>query len=134
MDYQAMLSLALPIGLRFLLTFQAESLAPIITIDEYLRFATGVILAFGVLFQLPVVLVVLGLLGIVTPESLAKYRRHAIVILAALSALLTPADPGTMLMLLMPLVLLYELSIWLTRVAIRRKDVSAEESAPLPAQ
>ena len=64
--------LALPIGLRFLLTFQAESLAPIITIDEYLKFATGVILAFGVLFQLPVVLVVLGLLGIVTPESLAK--------------------------------------------------------------
>jgi sec-independent protein translocase protein TatC len=126
--------LALPIGLRFLLTFQAESLAPIITIDEYLKFATGVILAFGVLFQLPVVLVVLGLLGIVTPESLAKYRRHAIVILAALSALLTPADPGTMLMLLMPLVLLYEFSIWLTRVVIRRKSVGGEESRPLPAR
>jgi sec-independent protein translocase protein TatC len=77
---------------------------------------------------------VLGLLGIVTPESLAKYRRHAIVILAALSALLTPADPGTMLMLLMPLVLLYEFSIWLTRVVIRRKSVGGEESRPLPAR
>ncbi|UCG75794.1 MAG: twin-arginine translocase subunit TatC [Gemmatimonadota bacterium] len=126
--------LALPVGLRFLLTFQAESLAPIITIDEYLKFATGVILAFGVLFQLPVVLVVLGLLGVVTPASLAKYRRHAIVILAILSALLTPADPGTMLMLLIPLALLYELSIWLTRVAIRRKAAGAEEGAPLPAR
>ena len=125
--------LALPIGLRFLLNFQAESLSPIITIDEYLRFATGVILAFGILFQLPVVLVVLGLLGIVTPATLAKYRRHAILILAVLSALLTPADPGTMLMLLGPLALLYELSIWLTRVAVRRKDAGAAESAPLTA-
>ncbi len=126
--------LALPVGLRFLLGFQAESLAPIITIDEYLRFATGVILAFGVLFQLPVVLVVLGMIGIVTPETLAKYRRHAIVILAVLSALLTPADPGTMLMLLVPMALLYELSIWLTRVAVRRKAEAAKESRPLPAR
>lgn len=126
--------LALPVGLRFLLGFQAESLAPIITIDEYLRFATGVILAFGVLFQLPVVLVVLGLIGIVTPEMLSKYRRHAIVVLAVLSALLTPADPGTMLMLLIPMSLLYELSVWLTRLAVRRKDEATKESKPLPAR
>ncbi len=125
--------LALPVGLRFLLTFQAESLAPIITIDEYLRFATGVILAFGILFQLPVVLVMLGLMGIVTPESLGKYRRHALLILAVLSAILTPADPGTMLMLLLPLALLYEFSIWLTRIIVRKKATGAAEGTSLVA-
>ncbi len=126
--------LALPVGLRFLLGFQSESLSPIITIDEYLRFATGVILAFGILFQLPVLLVVLGLLGIVTPDTLAKYRRHAIVILAVLSALLTPADPGTMLMLLLPMILLYELSIWLSRLVLRSKSSGAAERSPLPSE
>jgi sec-independent protein translocase protein TatC len=110
--------LVLPLGLRFLLTFQAEALQPMITVDEYLRFATGLILAFGVIFEMPVVLVLLGLLGIVTPEGLAKYRRHAVVVLAVLSAMLTPADPYTMLMMMVPLLFLYELSIWLVRVVV----------------
>lgn len=116
----------LPLGLRFLLGFQAESLAPIITIDEYLRFATRLILAFGIVFEMPVVLVLLSMLGIVTPEGLRKYQRHAIVGLAAASALLTPADPGTMLMLLAPMLLLYELSIFLVRLVGRDRSEEAE--------
>jgi len=109
--------LVLPLGLRFLIGFQSESLMPIITVDEYLRFATRLILAFGVIFEMPVILVLLSFLGIVTPAGLRRYRRHALVILAVLSALLTPADLGTMFMLLVPMVLLYELSIWLVQLA-----------------
>jgi sec-independent protein translocase protein TatC len=116
----------LPLGLKFLLGFQAESLSPIITVDEYLRFATRLILAFGLIFEMPVVLVLFSTLGLVTPEGLRKYQRHAIVGLAAASALLTPADPGTMLMLLVPMLLLYELSIVLVRLVGRRG--SREES------
>lgn len=111
---------ALPVGLQFLLGFQAESLQPIITIDEYLKFATRLILAFGVIFEMPVVFVVLGLLGVVTPAGLRRYRRHAVVGLAVVAAFLTPADVGTMLMLLVPMVLLYELSIWLVRLTAGR--------------
>ncbi len=118
----------LPLGLNFLLGFQAESLEPIITIDEYLKFATRLIIAFGVIFEMPVVLVLLGLLGIVTPAGLRKYRRHAIVVLAIAAALLTPADIGTMLMLFTPMILLYELSIWLVRVVVR-SDGSDESGA-----
>jgi len=118
----------LPLGLNFLLGFQAESLEPIITIDEYLKFATRLIIAFGVIFEMPVILVLLGLLGIVTPAGLRKYRRHAIVILAIAAALLTPADVGTMLMLFTPMILLYELSIWLVQVVVR-SDSSGESAA-----
>jgi sec-independent protein translocase protein TatC len=108
--------LVLPLGLRFLIGFQAETLTPIITVDEYLRFATRLILAFGLIFEMPVVLVLLSFMGLVTPAGLRKYQRHALVILAIASALLTPADLGTMFMLLVPMVLLYELSIWLVRM------------------
>ncbi len=111
----------LPLGLKFLLGFQAESLSPIITVDEYLRFATRLILAFGMVFEMPVVLVLLSMLGIVTSAGLRKYQRHAIVGLAVASALLTPTDPGTMLMLLAPMLLLYELSILLVRMVGRRE-------------
>jgi sec-independent protein translocase protein TatC len=113
--------LVLPLGLRFLIGFQAESLSPIITIDEYLRFATRLILAFGVIFEMPLLLVLLALLGIVTPETLRKYRRHAIVTLAIASAVLTPADVGTMMMLFAPMILLYEASVWLVRLVVRRE-------------
>ena len=126
--------LVLPLGLNFLLTFQAEALTPMITVDEYLRFATGLILAFGVIFELPVVLVLLAFIGIVTPELLSHFRRHAIVVLAVLSAMLTPADPWTMVMMMAPLVLLYELSIWLIKVLVRpdrrRQDTSEGEESP----
>ncbi len=101
----------LPFGLEILLGFYAEDLSPLITIDEYLKFATGLILAFGLIFEMPVLLVFLSMVGIVTPEGLAKYRRHAIVVMAILSAVLTPQDPYTMLAMMVPLVMLYEASI-----------------------
>ena len=123
----------LPLGLNFLLGFQAESLEPIITIDEYLKFATRLILAFGIIFEMPVVLVLLGLLGIVTPEGLRKYRRHAVVILAISAALLTPADIGTMFMLFTPMILLYEMSIWLVRIVVRRDESDEPEADDEPA-
>jgi sec-independent protein translocase protein TatC len=118
----------LPLGLKFLLGFQSESLTPIITVDEYLRFATRLILAFGLVFEMPVVLVLLSMLGIVTSAGLRKYQRHAIVTLAVASAFLTPADPGTMLLLLAPMLLLYELSIFLVRM-VGRRELRRDESA-----
>ncbi len=122
--------LVLPLGLRFLLNFQAETLSPIITIDEYLRFATRLILAFGVVFEMPLLMLVLGYLGLVTPESLRKYRRYAIVAIAIVSAILTPADVGTMVMMMTPMILLYELSIWLVRIVVRRREGGG--SYPVP--
>ena len=121
--------LVLPLALRFLLGFQTQALAPIITIGEYLRFATRLILAFGVIFELPLVTLLLSLLGIINAGTLRRYRRHAIVGVSVLSAVLTPADIGTMLMMMVPLLLLYEVSILLVAAVDRRRLVG---SSPQP--
>ena len=113
--------LVLPLGLRFLLGFQTQALSPIITIGEYLKFATRLILAFGLIFQLPLVSVLLAVLGLITADTLRKFRRHAIVGVALLSAILTPADVGTMLMMMGPMILLYEFSILLVALVGRRR-------------
>ena len=121
--------LVLPLGLRFLLGFQTESLAPIITVGEYLRFATRLILAFGLIFELPLVCLLLSILGLIDGSTLRKYRRHAIVGIAVVSAVLTPADVGTMLMMMAPLVLLYEISILLVAVVARRQVADKSRQA-----
>ena len=121
--------LVLPLGLRFLLGFQTESLAPIITIGEYLKFATRLILAFGVIFELPLISLLLSWLGLIDANTLRKFRRHAIVGVAVLSSILTPADVGTMLMMMGPLIVLYEISIFLVAVVGRRRSHEAEEES-----
>jgi sec-independent protein translocase protein TatC len=115
--------LVLPLALQFLLNFQTQALAPIITIGEYLRFATRLILAFGIIFELPLVCLMLSALGLIDAGSLRKFRRHAIVAVSMLSALLTPADVGTMLMMMVPLIVLYEFSVLLVAIVDRRRLV-----------
>ena len=122
---------ALPLGLRFLLTFQSAALLPWITAGEYIRFAIRVVLAFGVIFELPIVILVLSSLGIVTPDFLRRYRRHAILVLAVIAAILTPADLVSMMVMLPPLVLLYEASLWVAVfVARARRRALADEAQP----
>ena len=124
----------LPFGLKVLLSFYQGDLTALITIDEYLRFATMLILAFGLVFEVPVLLVFLSMVGIVTAEGLGKYRRHAIVAMACLSAFLTPADPFTMVAMMLPLMILYEGSIVAVKVLGRRREERlAAESEGSPA-
>ena len=125
--------LVLPLGLKILLSFHSESLEAFITVDEYLKFATALILAFGLIFEMPVILVFLSSIGIVTPEGLARYRRHAIVVMAVISAFLTPADPYTMLAMMLPLLLLYEASIGAAKLlrTRRRERIGEGEGSPV---
>jgi len=104
-------------------TFGADTAVQLLPkISEYLSFVTGLLLAFGFCFQLPVVVTLLGLSGIVSSEMLAKGRRYAIVIVVVIAAIVTPPDPISQLMLAIPLVLLYEVSIWCVRlIEMRRK-------------
>ncbi|MDX1396319.1 MAG: twin-arginine translocase subunit TatC [Gemmatimonadota bacterium] len=112
----------LPFGLEILLGFYETDLTPLITIDEYLKFATMLILAFGLVFEVPVLLVFLSMVGIVTAEGLSRFRRHAIIVMAILSAFLTPADPFTMVAMMIPLMLLYEGSIVTIRLMGKRRE------------
>jgi sec-independent protein translocase protein TatC len=93
-----------------------------ITATEYFGFATSMALAFGLCFELPIVILALAALGIVTPRFLNKYRRHAIVICVIIGAFLTPGDlVWTTIAMAVPLYLLYELSVVLTYGVHRRR-------------
>ncbi len=111
----------LPLGLKFLLSFQTSSLKPMITIGEYLSFATRISLAFGLVFELPLVVGIFSWLGILTPAFMRQKRRHSYVIIFILSALLTPADAASMIMMAIPLLLLFESSIYLSVVITRKR-------------
>jgi len=120
--------LVLPVTLKFTMSFQTESLEQSIVIGEYLSFVTRLLLAFGIVFELPVVVLILSALGLVTPQFLASKRRHAIAMITVASALLTPGDVITLtIMMMVPLMLLYELSIVLSRLVARKR--SAPEAA-----
>lgn len=98
-------------------------------VSDYLSLVTTLLLAFGLSFQLPVVVSLLGLSGMVKSHMLRSGRRFAIVGIAVLAAIVTPPDPISMLMLCVPLWLLYEVSIWCVQlIELRRKD--DEETAP----
>jgi len=108
--------LAMPAAFRFLFHFGGTTDQPIITIDSYLDFVVKLILAFGAAFEMPVVIVFLGLMGIIDAKMLSESRRYAIVVLAIISAVITPPDAISMLALLVPLWLLYELSVLAVKV------------------
>jgi sec-independent protein translocase protein TatC len=99
-------------------------------ISDYLNLVTSLLLAFGLCFQLPVVMTLLGLAGIVGSKMLAEGRRYAIVGIVVVAAIVTPPDPISQLMLAVPLVLLYEVSIWCVRlIELRRKKADEAEEA-----
>jgi sec-independent protein translocase protein TatC len=88
----------------------------------YLNFVTKLLLAFGILFELPVVIMILSALGLVTPKFLRSKRRHAIVIITVLASFLSPGDVVTVtVMMMVPLVILYEFSILLSVMIYRRR-------------
>jgi sec-independent protein translocase protein TatC len=112
----------LPLALPWLMNFGGPSLDPMITASEYFGFAISMTLAFGICFELPIVIVSLALLGVVTPQFLNKFRRHAIVVCVIIGAFLTPGDlVWTTLAMAVPLYFLYEVSVVLTIFIHRRR-------------
>ena len=112
----------LPITLRFLMGFQTDSMAPMITVSGYFSFVVGLVLAFGAVFEMPIVVVALTALGLTTPAFLSRFRRHAAVLCLVVAAIITPGgDPMSLLIMTLPLYLLYEVSIVLSGVVYRRK-------------
>lgn len=102
----------IPVGMKFLLSFATESIIPMITLPNYISFIVTLVLAFGLCFQLPLVLMFLAKIGIVTPAFLAQKRKHAIVLILIASAILTPSpDAISQILMAGPLLVLYELGV-----------------------
>lgn len=113
----------LPLAVEWLMGFQTGGLTPMITALDYFDFAISMAIAFGLAFELPIAILALAALGIVTPQFLNKYRRHAVVICVVVGAFLTPGDLiWTTIAMSVPLYLLYEISVVLTYVVYRRRQ------------
>lgn len=113
---------AVPLTLRFMMSFQSSSLEQNIIIGEYLGLVVKIILAFGAIFEIPVVVLILATLGLITSAFLARVRRYFIVVAAIAASILTPGDAVSLTIFMMvPLMLLYELSILLAKMVERRR-------------
>ena len=114
--------LTLPQALDFLDSIGGDDLVSAYSPGKYLKLVTYMMLAFGIGFEFPIMLVALQLVGVLEPSSLAKVRRYAIVGITILVAVITPSgDPISMLVLSVPMVLFYEASIIIGRVLLRRR-------------
>ena len=124
---------ALPVSLEFLLGIQTDILQPMLSADEYFAFFYRLLIAFGVIFELPVVVLILSVLGLVTPRFLREKRRHALVIITVAASLLSPGDVVMVTIIMMiPLVFLYEISILLSAMVDRKKEEALQPAEEPP--
>lgn len=108
----------LPMALEFAAKFGSETIKNEFAIDEYMSIVISVMLGAGLVFELPMISYFLSKLGIVTPAFMRKYRRHAIVALLFFAAILTPGtDPLSQIILAVPLLILYEVSVFVSKMA-----------------
>jgi sec-independent protein translocase protein TatC len=111
----------LPLTLKFAAQFGSESIKNEFAIDEYMSIIISVMLAAGLVFELPMISFFLSKLGILKPSFMRKYRRHAIVFIMVAAAFLTPGtDPVSQVVLAVPLVLLYEISILISKLSQKK--------------
>ncbi|MDP6457269.1 MAG: twin-arginine translocase subunit TatC [Candidatus Marinimicrobia bacterium] len=106
----------IPISLNFFASMGYVDVANNFSINYYFSYILWVLVAAGLLFELPVLVMILSAIGLVTPAFMRHYRRHAIVTILLLSAFFTPPDPVSLLMMSLPLIVLYELSIGISGI------------------
>jgi len=117
--------IARPVGSlvrRFLAGFFSESLRPFIALDNYVSFVTSLVIPLGVIFKLPLVVLLLTSLGVITPNFLARSRKYAVLIICVTADLVSPPDVISQVMMGLPLLDLYEINILLSRLVWRRRQ------------
>jgi sec-independent protein translocase protein TatC len=114
-------------AIKFFIGFgDGMGIKPIIMLDDYVSFMTNLLLAFGVVFQVPLVVLVLARVGLVEMKTLRHYSRHVIVAMAVVAAVLAPPDLWSMIFMLLPMWLLYELGILLAWALVFRKKTTED--------
>jgi sec-independent protein translocase protein TatC len=119
--------LVFPIVFKFLVDYMSVDLLPVLDIQENVMLAAKLLLGFGIIFELPVFIFLLALMGIVTPELLKKYRKYAIVSIFIIAAILTPPDVVSQILMAMPMLVLFELGVFAAKFVAKREKKPAEE-------
>ena len=117
----------IPLGLSFFSQFETERLIMNVSIDKYVKFVTRLLVAFGISFELPIMSLLLAKIGLLTPDLMKSMRGYAIVIIFAGAAVLTPPDITSQIFLALPLLALYEISIWIVKIFSRKADKELED-------
>jgi sec-independent protein translocase protein TatC len=121
-----------PWGFKFFLGFATETIRPLPSMKEYLSFSSKLLLAFGLVFELPLVLTFMARLGLVTVPFLKKNRKYAILLFFAGAAIITPPDVVTQVMMAVPLMLLYEISILGAKLFGKKPAAVEDEAETVP--
>ena len=116
-----------PFAYKFFMGFSDIFISPMITMKEGFSFSLRLLIAFGIVFELPLVIFFLARLGLVTPTSLRKKRKYAILCGFLLSAILTPPDVFTQTFMAGPLILLYEVGIWIAVFVGKKREEESKE-------
>lgn len=118
-----------PFAVQFFTQFViAEVISNEFDINEYFTSVAMWTMSCGILFQIPVISYYLSKIGLLTPQFMVTYRRHAIITALILASILTPPDPISQIMIALPLVILYQFSIFLSKIAVRRRKEEFEEA------
>lgn len=112
----------LPLGLKFLLTYKTAGATPRLSINQYISFYCRIMLVFGLVFELPIVTVFFTKIGFLNPKLLTKNRKYAILIIFIASAILTPPDMVTQVLMALPLIVLYEIGILGSKMIYKKKS------------
>ncbi len=115
-----------PYGFKFFISFATEDIQALPSVKQYFSFAIRLLFAFGVVFEMPVVVFFMTKIGLITPDSMKKFRKFAILCSFILSAILTPPDVATQIMMALPLIVLYEVSIIISQAVYRKKKGGSE--------
>ncbi len=116
-----------PFGFKFFVGFGNDFIKPMLSLKEYLAFSMKLLIAFGVIFELPIFMFFLGKIGVVNSQTLRKKRKYAILMVFVVSAILTPPDVFTQCLMAIPLMLLYEISIWVVKAGERKRSALEED-------
>lgn len=121
-----------PVGFKYFVTYGGPTDVPLLTIESYYGTALKLLLLFGLSFELPVFVCLLGAIGAVDAATLRKHRRTATLVITVVSALFAPPDAVSMIMMGAPLILLYEGSIWVVQWMGVRRQMESASAEPEP--
>ena len=116
-----------PIAFKFFMGFATDTIVPMISVEEYLGFALKLLIAFGVVFEMPLFAYFLSRFGILSPDFMRRQRRYAILLIFIVAAILTPPDVFSQCLMAIPMLLLYEVSIYVSAMAYKKKEPKASE-------